>query len=336
MKAPTPRFRDHQERSFTLKRYQYIAASFKERSMAGLLAAFISGDKRKVFPTIKKKFQAISLGHLFTPSGVHLASLYFLIRPLINRVRSKLFILIPLLGISYFFTPFQSIKRILLMKTTKAWLGDLNIFYIFLISFTWDFLLGTYNLSPRSFSYSFLFLGIILSFIGRGKIYLPLALFGGQIIAQYFSPYPLTTTGFIWNFLLTSIFGVLYPFFFVIYWFPTIPFGESLLRIFYFLVEFFSELSISLGTFMPTLNLILLSLYLSIGGRKALIIGLLLIFSSNPLFNMEINYLNKKSEKRTQYQFIEKTKKGYTSWHSDRKCLHRHNLTGMLIRCNYD
>lgn len=336
MKAPTPRVSGHKERSFTLKQYQHIAATFKERSLAGLLSAFISGNKRKIFPTIKKKFQTIALTHLFTPSGVHLSSLYFLINPLLKRTRRKLFILIPLLSLSYFFTPFQSIKRIILMKTTKIWLKNLDIFTVFLISFTWDFFLGTYNLSPLSFSYSFLFLGIILSFIGRGKLYLPLALLGGQVIAQFFSPYPLTTTGFVWSFLLTSLFGLFYPFFFLTYWFPSIPFGESLLNLFYSLVRFFSELSISLGTFMPTFNLIILSLYLSVGGRKAFVIALLLIFSAEPLFNTELNYLNKKSEKRTKYQFIEKTRKGYTSWHTDRKCLHRHGLSEMLIRCNYD
>lgn len=304
--------------------------------MASLLNAFISGNKRKVFPTVKRTFKRLGLSHLFTPSGVHLASLYFLVIPILRRLKNKLFVLLPLLAVAYFFTPFHSIKRILLMKTTNEWLKSTDIFTVFLISFTWDFFMGTYSLSPMSFSYSFLFLGIIISFANSPKLYLPLALFGGQIIAQYLSPYPMPTTGFIWNFALTSLFGVLYPFFFLTYWFPSVPAGEALISFFYFIVSSTSEIAKALGTFMPTLNLVILCFYLSVGGRKSFIIALLLVFTTTPLFNIRTNNLNKPTSRPKPYEYIERTRHGFTTWHTDRVCRHRHNLTGLNIKCNYE
>lgn len=334
--TPAPSGRASKARSFTLNQSEKIKSSFKNRSMAYLLSAFVSGDKRRLFPVVKKKFKRLGLSHLFTPSGVHLASLYFLLIPILNRLNNKLFLLIPLMSLAYFLTPFHSIKRILLIKTTREWLKKPSLFLIFLISFIWDFLIGTYQLSPLSFSYSFLFLGIILSYCDRPKLFLPLALYGGQIIAQYLSPFPLTTTGFFWNFALTSIFGLFYPIFFITYWFPSIPFGETSINLFYSMVSNSNEIAMALGTVMPTLNMVILCLYFSIGGRKTVIIGLLLIFTSTPLFNIPINAVKKTSSKGRSYLEIERTRSGFTTWHTDRVCRHRHNLTGMNIKCRYE
>jgi hypothetical protein len=319
---------------FTTSRMTSLSKHFNNRTMATLLNAFITGDKKKISPTVKKKFDNLALSHLFTPSGIHLASLYFLLLPFLKRAKNKLIILIPLLGLSYFFTPFHSIKRILLMKVTSVWLDQRDMFKVFLISFTWDFILGTYSLSPLSYSYSFLFLGIIISFQNRPKLFLPVALLGGQIITQYFSDAPLTTTGFIWNFALTSLFSFLYPFFFITYFFPQIPFSEELIHLFYQVVSFSSAVAISIGSFMATFNLILLTLYLSIGGRKSLIIALLLLFCSQPLLNVKKQKPYRKSHKRLPYKIIEKNKLGYKTWHSDRTCHHRLGPSDYKIKCN--
>lgn len=302
--------------------------------MATLLNAFITGNKKSISPTVKKKFDRLALSHLFTPSGIHLASLYFLLLPFLKRSKNKLVILIPLLGLSYFFTPFHSIKRILLMKVTSVWLDQRDTFKVFVISFLWDFFLGTYSISPLSFSYSFLFLGIIISFQNRPKLYLPLALFGGQIITQFFTDIPLTTTGFIWNFALTSLFSFLYPFFFIIFLFPKIPFSEELIHLFYQFVSVSSDTAVSIGSFMATFNLIILTLYLSIGGRKSLIVGLLLIFCSEPLLNANSQSKYQKTHSRVPYKIIEKNKKGYKTWHSDRTCNHRLGPSDYKIKCN--
>lgn len=333
---PSSHSRPRRSRSFIPDRFKVINSAYKNRSSAALLNAFVSGNKRYIPKSSKKKFQILGLSHLFTPSGIHLSSLYILMTPFLKLVKNRLVILLPLLALSYFFTSFHSIKRILLMRTTKEWLKKHDIFQIFLISFIWDFFLGTYKLSPLSFSYSFIFLGIILSFVNSPKIYLPLALFGGQIITQFLSPYPLTTTGFFWNFLLTSLFGVLYPFFFLSYWFPNFPLIEGLLDFFYSIVIFLSNIAQGLGSFMPTFNHVLVCLYLSIGGRHGVILGVLLIFSSGALFNSELKYISKSSTQRKTYLHIEKTRQGYTSWHKDRVCRHRHTLTEMFIKCSYD
>lgn len=334
--APRP-YQGHKKRSsFTSSRLLSISNEFNSRKMATLLNAFITGEKRKIFPSVKKKFDSLALSHLFTPSGIHLASLYFLLLPFLKRTKNKLFILIPLLGVSYFFTPFHSIKRILLMKVTSVWLNQRDIFKVFIISFLWDFFLGTYSISPLSFSYSFLFLGIIISFQNRPKLFLPLALLGGQIITQFFSETPLTTTGFLWNFAITSLFSLLYPFFFVSYLFPQIPFSENLVQLFYQSVSISSEIALSIGSFMATLNLIILSLYLSIGGRKSLIIALLLLFCSEPLLNTKKQNRRSKSHRRLPYNIIEKNKLGYKTWHSDRTCQHRLGPIDYKIKCNID
>lgn len=332
--APRP-YKGYKKRSsFTTSRIQTISKEFNSRSMATLLNAFITGNKKSIYPTVKKKFDRLALSHLFTPSGIHLASLYFLLLPFLKRSKNKLIILIPLLGFSYFFTPFHSIKRILLMKVTAVWLDQRDIFKVFIISFLWDFFLGTYSISPLSYAYSFLFLGIIISFQNRPKLYLPIALFGGQIMTQFFTDIPLTTTGFIWNFALTSLFSFLYPFFFIIFLFPKIPYSENLIHFFYQAVSFSSNTAVSIGSFMATFNLVILTLYLSIGGRKSLIIGLLLIFCSEPLLNIKRQPRYQRSQPRIPYKIIEKNKMGYKTWHSDRTCQHRLGPSDYKIKCN--
>lgn len=334
-KTTRPPSRANKSLPFTLNRYEEIRSEFNSKKAAALLNAFVSGNKKRIPKKTKTTFEELGILHLFTPSGVHLSSILFLFLSLLSRVKHRLFFYIPLLALAYLCTPFHSIKRILLLKSVKAWKPSTHIFNCFLISFIWDFFLGTYKLSPLSFSYSFLFLGIIVSYIDKPKLTLPLAIFGGQIIANLFTGVPLFISGFFWNSVLTFVFGLLYPFFFIFFWFPSIPFSEEVLKVFIWATNFSHTMATLTGRIYPTLNLVILCFYLTGGGRRTFLISLLLLFSSTPLMNIKSKPRGAPHD-QIPYEIIEYNRNGFTTWHSDRICRHRHTLTTFHIKCNLD
>ena len=315
--------------------HQNVALSFKDRSTRSLFLSTTLGDKSQVSKKVKKSYLTLNLIHLFTPSGIHFAALYFLLSPLFKKLRKKskkgyvtsslLLTFLPYFLLGGFF----ALKRIALLKTIQN-LGNrkyFSLFSTFGLTFVLDYFFGTFSESPLSFCASFLFLGIIIS--TEDKRWLPITLLGGQIILNYSFGQALTNTGFLFSFFLTGLFSFIYPLIFAnflaLFVLPT-SFSEFFLKYFNELVSFFSKVSIELGYFYPSLVLILATFIFS---TKWKWIGLVLIFlHSDPTYNLPRyiflrpnDYPQAQDFKWDKYKKIRRTKRGYSVVTGDnRKC----------------
>ena len=241
------------------KQISKIARKFKKSAhnkvYAKLIVSMIFGYKRGLPKDIKKKFQILNLLHLFTPSGLHFSSLFIFLLPLFNlsrychpRIPRLIVILFCLLP--FFLEKFYSLKRIALLKILTVIFGKrFSIFTLFLMTFALDFIFGSFQQSPLSFVYSFIFLGTLLSF-KKINFKLLLGLFTGQLILAMFLKQEINLLGPFMGFFMTSLFTFLFPVLLVSFVFfnviGTLP-AEFLLKLFLKLID----LCIQISTLMP-------------------------------------------------------------------------------------
>ncbi len=159
--------------SFIQDKREQIQKEFKDPKKVELLLSYVAGDYKKISKEIKDAHKILGLNHLFTPSGIHLSALFLLLFPLLFWLRKKNRILHFLFGTALYLSPFfllptfYAAKRISLLRIFSLWKEFIpyhfSFFWIFLLAFGVDFLLGGYAASPGSFIYSFLFIGILFS-----------------------------------------------------------------------------------------------------------------------------------------------------------------------------
>lgn len=197
-----------------------IRFDFKNDELANLAFATVTGVKRGLKKITKSAHERLHLVHLFTPSGLHFSTLFLLFWPLfIAWKKTKktywpmpLFILTlaPQLLVGYW-----AIKRVALLKFAFLFLKlkkkHLSPLSVFLMVFAFDFFFGTYEESPLSFSLSFLFLGLIFSALGEGKLVFVLQLLLGQLFASFFFGQPFYFVGLILGVFVTGVFTFIYP-----------------------------------------------------------------------------------------------------------------------------
>jgi hypothetical protein len=239
---------------------KYLVHHSPKTSATEISLAFIFGDKRILGKEVKEHYKLMNLLHLFTPSGLHLSSLLLFLAPLFSFIRQKSPRLGKLLEISllspiFFLEKFYSLKRVALFRALSLFLRNRaffdNNFNIFLLVFFID-LFWNFQSSPLSFSFSFLFWGVILSSGRILTIKLPIALFLTQMIVSMFFETPLSYLGCLLSFFLTSLFIFVFPVM-LLYLVCSSHFNVSLgyLEI---VIEAFHQLICSLAIFSKTLG----------------------------------------------------------------------------------
>jgi competence protein ComEC len=186
----------------------------------GALKAYCVGDKRSLKRKIKKYHKKLYLQHLFTPSGIHLTSIFLILNPLLRLLkrvspRIQFFSILGLYLLPYLFHGFYSMKRISLIRIGKLFFPNASWFAIFLISFLIDFFFGTFNKSPLSFCFSFLFLGLIFAnhqYSGKKLVF---SLLTGQVLVSFFWNQPMNLAGALAGQFLTFIFSFFFPIFLI-------------------------------------------------------------------------------------------------------------------------
>ncbi|HLE12032.1 MAG: hypothetical protein A2504_06015 [Bdellovibrionales bacterium RIFOXYD12_FULL_39_22] len=282
-----------------LKRTElYYQVGSKDQVAA--LVSYVAGELKYLNPKDKQAHRTLNLYHLFTPSGIHFSAMYIFLYPLVLLFRKRKWLQNSLSSslclIPFFLDGLYSMKRVALYRLFSlsfkvARLKDkISPFSLFLITFLIDFFIGTYRYSPLSFAYSFLFLGIIFSFIHKNKLLLPIALLGGQIIIAYFQEISLPFLGFIFGFILTSLFSLFFPLWFIYFFLPWIVPAKIIsisLGLYLNLVSFSANLAKSIGEFNITIPLMILVVVLTMKIdqriKKSIFLFTLLI-SSNLLF----------------------------------------------------
>ncbi|WP_127718424.1 hypothetical protein [Halobacteriovorax sp. HLS] len=270
-----------------------------------LTRAFIIGDKRSLKKKQKQNFSILQINHLFTPSGIHFSSFFIFFIPLIRLLKRKNKIFLSaLLELSLCLMPFglnqlYSLKRISLLRISNFFLKRTNLeidfFYIFLVSFFFDFLFGTYRYSPLSFTFSFLFIGVLLS--TPKSSFILISFFIANLIITFFFHTQLNILGFILGFLITTVFSLIFPFMFLSYW-PSALVGIDLCSPFLWMIKFFVNISSIVSRYSPSVELdffgFILLLIFSIN-RKFSILILTILISSSRIYNVPENRIRTKA-----------------------------------------
>ena len=278
---------------------------YKNPRLAALVEGYVIGHKRGVGRKIVRQHRHLNLLHLFTPSGLHFSALLLILAPLARLLRVPLW---PLFLAPFFLSGYHAIKRIAEYKIArsllqlKGWKPE--GYWLFLGVFALDFIFGTYRTNPLSYSFSYLFLGIIFSMVNHPKTYWPFALLGGQILVAFCFDTPLTHLGFALGFFLTGVFTLLFPLIALNRLLPWFNFSEPFVDIFARLVSLCSEISLASGSFQAEATLVLLVFALSRGALPRIVPALLLLLTCQPLYNVPL-YAVKKARHSGNIPFME-------------------------------
>jgi competence protein ComEC len=337
-----------------------LRKKYSDYKLAELAVSYITGDKRRLSLSIRRAHKRLGLYHLFTPSGIHLSAvigMIFLFLKLLKlkskKIRGGVLFLV---CITPFFLPKMfSMKRISLMRSlfviTRRFklLKWITPFQLFITSFIIDFFIGTYSSSPLSFSYSFLFLGIIMAVSEDKVTRLPFALLGGQVIIAYFQQSYLSFVGSFLGFGLTFIFTFFFPPLFILFWLELVSpllVSEYLVLIYWKLVLFCSNVSSYLGEFEVSIWMVFLIIILSIKLKfhylKYIVLLFVIAFHSMPIWNnkkyIAINRAKIRKNSKIYGEILNKknTSRGFTvEFKSGKRCSHVLYEGGYSTSCKY-
>lgn len=286
---------------FVQDKREELKSKFEKPEHAELLLSYVAGEYKKIPKEIKEAHKILGLNHLFTPSGIHLSALFLLFFPFLfwlkksNRLGHFLFGSLLYLSPFVLLPTFSAAKRISLLRLLTLWKTlfpwQIPIFALFIGAFVLDIFLGGYSSSPGSWVYSFLFIGILFSCEKLPSLFVPLALWGGQLMISFFQQTPLTLVGFFLGFLLTALFTPFFPIYFAYFWTsPWLPayWGEFFIKLYLHIVLLAAQLAQKSGLYFSSLPLVVMVIILSLkfpSKLKVLVVGLLLFFHSEPLLN---------------------------------------------------
>ncbi len=132
----------------------------QELPLLELWESMLTGRVAPLDRWLREEYKTLALAHVFTPSGFHLSALLWPLLLVFRKKVQKLWIL-SFFGLGLLFLPGQAaMKRMTLVKIQQQFFG---LKTGFLLAFILDLLFGSLQTSPLSFTYSFLFLGIIYS-----------------------------------------------------------------------------------------------------------------------------------------------------------------------------
>lgn len=228
--------------------------SKEEGPLLRLWESILTGRAAPLSKITKEKYADLGLNHIFTPSGFHLSAILSPLMKVIKHRPAQLMLLLSL-GILLFFLPgLMALKRMLMIKCFQHLS---NLHWGFIGAMILDLLLGSFQGSALSFTYSFLFLGIIYS--GAEGIGLIIWFFIGQIIIAFFNGQDISPLLLIFSPILNLGFGIAMPILFLCAY-PLTDFqlqlGLKLLSMLQSCVDQLSEMILS----VPTIEVSLLTI----------------------------------------------------------------------------
>ena len=168
--------------------------------------ALILGEKHCIPYKLKKKLKELSLLHIFTPSGLHLSSLFILTFG--SKYLRYLLILFSIFY-SFLFTHLYALQRVSMFYGINYFLK--NTWLSFSLTFLICLITMQYTQSPMSYLFSFIFWYMILSH-KKNKAYLVLYLFGIQILISFILDQKINLAGLFINPIFTLLLTLIFPF----------------------------------------------------------------------------------------------------------------------------
>lgn len=321
-----------------------LMKKLQEKENFSLTRAFVIGDKRSLTKKQKENFKILNINHLFTPSGIHFSSFFILFLPLIKRLRKRgnkktsFIIELALCLLPFGLNQFYSLKRISLLRITGLFSRPFKIkidyFYLFIGSFVFDFFFGTFKHNPLSFSFSFLFLGTLLSCTKTSSLLV--SFFVANIFVSFFFYQDVNILGFAFGFFITTVFSFLFPFIFLLYW-PSSFIGIDLSSPFIYIIKLLVETSSNISKLFPSVEIGLIGLifvFIFSCNRRMVFLSLALLFSSCRIYNVPHNRIRSKtydSDEVLKNGQIQKQKQIFET--KERICRRRIILNGHQVRC---
>lgn len=252
-----------------------------ELDLLKLWESMLTGRSAPLSRLMKEEYKSLGLNHLFTPSGFHLSAAVF---PFIKLLHKKFHLTaLILVGSLFFFLPgLGALKRMLVIKTHQHVLG---LHAGFICALLVDVFFGTFQTGALSFTYSFLFLGIIYS--GAKGVALILWFFVGQIFLAYFQNSDISLLLLIFSPILNFAFGITMPVLFALsfpLWDWQLSIGLFLLKYLQSMVSLFSDFIFQLPFIEVHIGVLLFIALLIYKKRKE---GLILFCLLTPSLNMD-------------------------------------------------
>lgn len=218
----------------------------------------------------------LGLNHLFTPSGFHISAVLFPFMKLLKNNLHQLGLLI-VLGFGIMFLPgLGALKRMILIKSHQKILG---LHLGFVVALLIDMFFGSFQNGALSFTYSFLFIGIIYS--GLEGLGLIIWFFIAQIILAYFQGTDISPLLILFSPIVNLAFGVAMPVLFLLsfpLWGWQLHSGIFILKLLQYPIDLFMYVS----QFFPRFEIhsgALLLIALILFKRWKLSLALLCVFS---------------------------------------------------------
>lgn len=268
------------ERAYKLENFQKARdrIPIDEQELLKLWESILTGRSAPLPRIMKEHYQKLGLNHLFTPSGFHLSAV---MAPFMKVLKPSFHLpVIILIGMGLYFLPgLTALKRMLLIKGHQKVLG---LKCGFMVALMMDLFFGSFQESTLSFTYSFLFLGIIYSGVrGLGLI---LWFFLGQMLLAYFQNTDISFLLLLFSPLLNLGFTILMPLLFLLsfpLWNWQLHLGIILLKLMQSLVNLCSDITVQFTTMeVNIVFLLMVGLFLI---RKYQFILILAFFFSSGL-----------------------------------------------------
>lgn len=268
------------ERSIKLPQFQSAKEGLnpRQKELLSLWESILTGRVAPVSKIMKDNFRSLGLSHVFTPSGFHLSAVIAPVTKILPGIRSQL-ILLGSIGLALTFLPgMAALKRMVLIKTGQRMT---NLKTGFIGALIIDALMGTFQTQALSFTYSFLFLGIIYSGVrGLGMV---IWFFIAQILLAYFQGSFISPLLLIFSPLFNSLFTLALPLLFLL----SIPLARWQLEVGLFLLEGLDgmiKLASQLVQYFPALEVhiftLMIVLTFQLRSKKLLPVFLLVYCSS--------------------------------------------------------
>lgn len=268
----------HSQPTLKLKSFQIakIGLEVRELELLELWESILTGRSAPLSRWMKERYQRLGLSHLFTPSGFHLSAVLMPFLKIITARTHQFYFLTLLCLLSLLLPGMAALKRMLMIKTQQRLLGQ---HWGFILALLFDVLFGGFQRGTLSFTYSFLFLGIIYSGVrGSGLV---LYFFLGQILIALFQGNDVSPLFIFFSPLLNLAFGLAMPLLFFLaipLWKWQLFLGLKILACLQFLVDgvaFIVQLAPTLEVQFSTL----LIFWFLLKGRWKYTVALTLIFS---------------------------------------------------------
>lgn len=183
----------------------------KDQELLELWESMLTGRSAPLATWMKSRYQQLGLNHLFTPSGFHLSAVLWPLMKFLPSPKHQILVLI-LIALGLLCVPGQgALKRMVQVKIHQKTFG---FKFGFISALLMDVLFGSFQDGALSFSYSFLFLGIVYS--GIKGFRLILLFFLGQVLLAFFQDAALSPLILIFSPLLNFAFGISMPLLFLL------------------------------------------------------------------------------------------------------------------------